>query len=236
MFPLRQRTEPRFPWAFRRQRRRGLRLTVGRRANHAGNRGPNSAPASAGPTAGLSAERAREAALAAAERARLAAAAARAVLAERLPDGATPAVRERLAHLALPALPATELLEGLPFLRRRRSLPARLVGGAVPLWAVGAAALAGFSAGLGLGLWLAERRAAAQRAAQALEAHADEIKAQWPAVTDEDIQQARGRAERLAETIRARTGEATEKILAQIQELTGGKERAGATSGQPAGD
>lgn len=235
MSPLFQRTEPRFPWAFRRQRRRGLRLTFGRRANHAGNRGTNSAPASAGTTAGLSAERAREAALAAAQRAREAALAARVAL-ERLPDGATPAVRERLAHLALPALPTTELLEGLPFLRRRRSLPARLVGGAVPLWAVGAAALAGFSAGLGLGLWLAERRAAAQRAAQALEAHADEIKAQWPAVTDEDIQQARGRAERLAETIRARTGEATEKILAQIQELTGGKERAGATSGQPAGD
>ncbi len=231
MFGLFQRTEPRPRWPFRRHRRRGLSLAFGRPANRAGNRG-NSNPA---PTSGLSAERARDAALAAAERARLAAAAARAALAERLPDGATPAVRERLAQMALPTLPAAELLEGLPFLRRRRSLPARLAAGAVPLWTVGAAALVGFSAGLGVGLWLADRRAAAQRAAQALEAHADEIKAQWPTVTDEDIQQARGRAERLAETIRARTGEATEKILAQIQDITGRAERAGATSGQETG-
>ncbi len=235
MFSLVQRTEPRVPWPFRRQRRRGLRLTFGRRANHAGNRGTNSAPANAGSTAGLSAERAREAALAAAQRAREAALAARAAL-ERLPDGATPAVRDRLAQISLSALPAAELLESLPFLRRRRSLPARLAVGAVPLWGVGAAALAGFAAGLGLGLWLAERRAAAARAAQALEAHADEIKAQWPTVTDEDIQQARGRAERLAETIRLRTGEAAEKVLAQIQTITGGKERAGQASGQPVGD
>lgn len=235
MFPPFQRTEPRFPWPFRRQRRRGLSLMVRRRASRVGNRVANNATGAIPTTGDRAANRVREAALTAAERARLAALAARAALTERLPDGAAPAVRDRLAQMSLSALPAAELLEGLPFLRRRRSLPARLVGGVVPMWAVGVAALAGFTAGLGLGLWLAERRAAAARAAQALEAHADEIKAQWPTVTDEDIQQARGRAERLAETIRLRTGEAAEKVLAQIQNITGGKEHASAASGQEAG-
>jgi|GEM_PF-4732148 len=234
MFPPFQRTEPRFPWPFRRQRRRGVRLTLGRRAGRVGNRAANNATGTTPTTGDHAADRVRDAALTAAQRAREAALAARAAL-ERLPDGAAPAVRDRLAQISLSALPAAELLEGLPFLRRRRSLPARLVGGIVPVWAVGAAALAGFTAGLGLGLWLAERRAAAARAAQALEAHADEIKAQWPTVTDEDIQQARGRVERLAETIRLRTGEAAEKVLAQIQTITGGKEHASAAGGQEAG-
>ncbi len=232
MFPPFQRTEPRFPWPFRRQRRRGLSLMFRRRAGRVGNRVTGNAAGTASAT-GDRAERAREAAFAALERAREAALAARAAL-ERLPDGAAPAVRERLAQIALPALPTAELLEALPFRRR----PARmgLVAATVPVWTAGIAALAGFATGLGLGLWLAERRAATARAAQALEAHADEIKAQWPTVTDEDIQQARGRAERLAETIRLRTGEAAEKVLAQIQTITGGKERAGQASGQPVGD
>jgi uncharacterized protein YjbJ (UPF0337 family) len=232
MFSLVQRPEPRFPRPFRRQRRRGLRLMFGRRAGRPGNRAANTATGTASTTGDRAAERAREAALTALERAREAAAAARAAL-ERLPDGAAPAVRERLTQIALPSLPAAELLEALPFRRR----PARLglVAGTVPLWTAGVAALAGFFAGLGLGLWLAGRRAAAARAAQALEAHADEIKAQWPAVTDEDIQHARGRAERLAETIRLRTGEAAEKVLAQIQTITGGKEQPSAAGAQEAG-
>lgn len=228
-----QRPQPRPFWPFARRRRRGSSLPFGRLAriwSRATGNAANTAPT----TGDRAAERVREAALAAAERAREAAAAARAAL-ERLPDGATPAVRERLAQIALPALSTAEWLDALPFRRRPAALPARLAGGAVPLWALGAAALAGFSAGFSLGLWLARRRAAVEQAARSLEAHADEIKAQWPAVTDEDIQQARGRAERLAETIRLRTGEAAERVLAQIQSITGGKERASATSGQEAG-
>ncbi len=128
---------------------------------------------------------------------------------------------QRMASAVRDALP----LERLPGFRRRSAWE-RFTHEQAPAWTLALAALTGFSAGISVGLVVAARRTRPRAAAQALEARADEIKAAWPDVTDEDIRRARGRADRLAETIRARTGEAADKILAQIEGLTPADERA----------
>lgn len=169
--------------------------------------------AAAGTGAGVArdtAERARELALLAAEHAR--------DLAAEHPEVG------RMASAARDALP----LDRLPAFRRTNAWE-RLTREQTPGWTVALAAVSGLAAGVSIGLMLAGRRQRRRAAVQALEARADEIKSAWPDVTDDDIRRARGRADRLAETIRARTGEAADKILAQIEGLAPGDERAPST-------
>ena len=91
---------------------------------------------------------------------------------------------------------------------------------AAPRWMVITAVGGGIALGIGLGMWLTGRRAATRRRIDEMEAATDEIKAAWPDVTDADIQQARGSAARLAETIRSRTGEDAGLVRERITGMT----------------
>jgi uncharacterized protein YjbJ (UPF0337 family) len=98
----------------------------------------------------------------------------------------------------------------------------------VPAWTLIAAGAAGLAVGLGIGMWLARRRTD-RRARRKLQSAADEIKAAWPDVTDEDIRRAKGSAARLAETIRERTGESAETIRGRLAGIT--EQKNGANGG-----
>lgn len=94
----------------------------------------------------------------------------------------------------------------------------------LPRWVIIASLAAGAALGLGVGMLLTRRRAASRQRVQRMTDAADEIKAAWPDVTDDDIQRARGRADRLAETIRSRTGEDADRVRERLAEFTKGEE------------
>ncbi len=86
----------------------------------------------------------------------------------------------------------------------------------VPAWALSLGVVGGLAIGLGIGMWMTERRSAARIRAKQLQSAADEIKAEWPDVTDDDIQKARGSAGRLSKTIGRQTGEDTESVRERL--------------------
>lgn len=100
--------------------------------------------------------------------------------------------------------------------RPRRKAGLQVAG--VPLWVVLAAAGGGFAVGLGVGMRLTGRRRTPEPV-RPLDAAADEIKAAWPEVTDEDIVQARGSIARLVKTIRARTGQDAEEVRERLESI-----------------
>ena len=83
------------------------------------------------------------------------------------------------------------------------------------------AAIAGAAVGLGIGMWLTQRQAAMREGMRDLESSADEIKAAWPNITDDDIQRARGSAARLAQTIGDLTGEDAQSVRQRLSGITG---------------
>ena len=146
-------------------------------------------------------------------------AAARRVVAERAPDiDLQELLQERLPldRLPLDRLP----LDRVPGIAQRPRGMAGMRQREVPAWAVAAAALGGFMFGLGVGMWLTERRRAAGEPVRALDAAADEIKAAWPELTDDDIAQARGSVARLVKTIRERTGEDAAHVRERLESMT----------------
>jgi uncharacterized protein YjbJ (UPF0337 family) len=135
------------------------------------------------------------------------------------------AVAERTANLDLTAL--AELRERLSpdrlaeLARRPAALVRPRPRPRPSPWLIAAAALAGVAVGIGIGMLITSRRAALRARARELESATDEIKAAWPDITDEDIQRARGSAARLAETIRARTGEDADQVRERLAGMTG---------------
>jgi hypothetical protein len=87
-------------------------------------------------------------------------------------------------------------------------------------WMLAAAVIGGVALGLGIGMWLTGSRAARREQARRMEAATDEIKAAWPELTDDDIEQARGSAARLAQTIRDRTGEDAAAVRERLAGMT----------------
>lgn len=139
---------------------------------------------------------------------------ARRVMAERTPDiDLQELLQERLPLDRLP-------LDRMPGLTPRPRGMAGMRQRPVPAWAVAAAALGGFMFGLGVGMWLTERRRAAKEPVRALDAAADEIKAAWPELTDDDIARARGSIARLVKTIRERTGEDATYVRERLESMT----------------
>ena len=134
---------------------------------------------------------------------------ARRVVAERTPDLDI----QELLHERLP-------LDQVMRLRQRPGRTARLRGSEVPAWAVVAAVLGGIMLGIGVAMWLTDRRRAEDEPVRALDAAADEIKAAWPELTDDDIAHARGSVARLVKTIRERTGEEGDHVRERLESMT----------------
>lgn len=99
--------------------------------------------------------------------------------------------------------------------RRRKSAWERLVGADAPFWSLAAAAFAGVLIGGGVAMLMARRSAAAGRPRFAMPV--DEIKAAWPELSKDDIDGAEGNVDRLADTIRSRTGENADSVRAVLQ-------------------
>lgn len=136
-------------------------------------------------------------------------AAARRVVAERTPDlDFQEFLQERLP------------LDQVMRLRQRPSRMTRLRGSEVPAWAVAAAILGGVMLGIGVAMWLTDRRRTGDEPVRALDAAADEIKAAWPELTDDDIAKARGSVARLVKIIRERTGEEGDRVRERLESMT----------------
>ena len=234
--------ETRSPWPPFRKRRRSrldsLRDMAMERARRTAERALDSSSSAADKArdvAGDTAERAKSAGATAAERARElplpgAAAAVPAV------GRAAPAVAGRLPSVSVPAMEKPAFLQdGLPLdrltglRRRKKSRWQRVREAETPTWMILLAIVAGFGIGIGIGMALTSRRTTTARGR--LDEAADEIKAAWPEVTDNDIQDAQGSAERLAEVIRARTGE----NVATVRTLIEGMANRGQTGSQTNG-
>lgn len=154
---------------------------------------------------------------------------------------ATAAVRQAVAERQLPVETPEFLREWLraggapaahqPAPPTRPAGLARLTSPEARPWVIAAAAVAGAAIGLGLGMWLTGRRATARARARELESAADEIKAAWPEVTDDDIQRSKGNTARLADIIRDRTGQDPDTVRERLAGMTSRAEPAGGSEG-----
>jgi hypothetical protein len=153
-------------------------------------------------------------------------------LRDALPDGAElrrrvePLVQRAASarqSLSVPEPPA--FLQDLPPLdrlthlgRKQPSATERTLNREAPLWLVIAGVLGGVVVGFAIGQALASRGTGLQP--EALQAAAGQIKDRWPAVHDEDIDEAKGNLKRLAKVIGERTGENTGEVRERLTAMT----------------
>jgi uncharacterized protein YjbJ (UPF0337 family) len=220
--------ETRSPWPpFRRRRRsrldtlRDMALERARRTAERALDGSSTATERARVVAGDAADRAKSAGATAAERARELPVPGAAVAGPAVGRAATAVAGKLPSVTMLPIEKPAFLQDGLPLdrlpglRRRKKGRWQRVREAETPTWMILLAIIAGFGIGIGIGMALTNRRSGAARGG--LDQAADEIKAAWPEVTDNDIEDAQGSAERLADVIRARTGENAATVRTLIE-------------------
>ena len=106
--------------------------------------------------------------------------------------------------------------------RKQPSAPERILNAEAPLWLAIGLALGGLMLGFALGQAAAARRVPGVDPAQ-LEAAADKIKDQWPAIHDDDIREAQGNLKRLSSVVAERTGENARDVRERLTTMTSGQ-------------